>query len=47
MDWEIKLWKPNFTNFISVGKHDNFITSIDNNPINPFIFASSDSEGSL
>ena len=48
MDWEVKLWKPNFTNFVSIAKHEDFITSLDiNNNLNPFIFASADAEGSL
>lgn len=48
IDWEVKLWKPNFTNFVTIAKHEDFITSLDiNNSLNPFIFASSDSEGTL
>lgn len=48
LDWEIKLWKPNFTNYVTLVKHEDFITSIDiNNNINPFILASSDAEGNL
>jgi hypothetical protein len=48
LDWEIKLWKPNFTKFVTLAKHDDFITSIDvNNAQNPFVVASADSEGTL
>jgi hypothetical protein len=48
MDWEVKLWKPNFTNYVTVAKHDDFVTSIDsNNYINPFLLASADCEGGL
>ena len=48
LDWEIKLWKPNFTNCVSIAKHDDFITSIDiNNSLNPFVVASADAEGTL
>lgn len=48
LDWEVRLWKPNFTNFATVAKHEDFISSIDiNNSLNPFVFASADSEGNL
>ncbi len=47
-DWNIRIWKYNMTDSMTIRYHNDFVTCLDvNKNLSPFCFASGDSEGKI